>query len=120
MTNTPMGYIIKSGDNMDNDSIKTENNNCCFKETPRSDESRKALENRLNRIIGQLGGIKKMINDDRYCGDILTQLSAVESALQNLGYIILKEHMETCVSEKIRRNDSEIIDETIRLIKNLK
>ncbi len=61
-----------------------------------------------------------MIDDNRYCGDILTQISAVESALENLGYIILQEHMETCVSEKIRRNDDEIIAETMRLIKNLK
>ena len=105
---------------MDKDFCTCDNNNCCFKETPRSDESKKALGNRLNRIIGQLGGIKKMIEDDRYCGDILTQLSAAESALENLGYTILQEHMETCVSDKIRRNDSEIITETMRLIKNLR
>lgn len=106
---------------MDKGICSCENNNCsCFKETPRTDETKKALENRLNRIIGQLGGIKKMIDDNRYCGDILTQISAVESALENLGYIILQEHMETCVSEKIRRNDDEIIAETMRLIKNLR
>lgn len=106
---------------MDKHNDYCDNNNCCcFKETPRSDESKKALRNRLNRITGQLGGIKKMIDEDRYCGDILTQLSAAESALENLGYIILQEHMETCVSEKIRRNDNEIISETMRLIKNLK
>ena len=92
----------------------------CFKEIPRSEDSKKSLINRINRITGQLGGIKKMIEDDRYCGDILTQISAVESALENMGYIILKEHLETCVSDKIRKYDDEIIDETMRLIKNLK
>lgn len=106
---------------MDKDIFVNNNNTCgCFKETPRSEENKKALENRVSRITGQLGGIKKMIEDDRYCGDILTQISAVESALKNLGYIILQEHLETCVSDKIRRNDSEIIGETMQLIKNLK
>lgn len=109
---------------MDKKKINSENNNtecCCrHKETPRSEESRKTLENRINRIMGQLGGIKKMIDDNRYCGDILIQLSAAESALQNLGYIILKDHMETCVAEKIKSGDEDIIGETIELIRKLK
>lgn len=97
------------------------NNNCChYKEKPRSDECKKNLENRINRIAGQLGGIKKMIEDNRYCGDIIIQISAVEKALENLGYIILQDHINTCVSEKIRNNDDKIIDETMELIKNLK
>ena len=96
-------------------------NNCCrIKSTPRSEESQKALQNRLNRMIGQLGGIKKMIDDNRYCGDILTQIAAVESALQNFGYIILKDHLDSCVTEKIKSGDDEIIDETIELIKKLR
>lgn len=61
-----------------------------------------------------------MIDDNRYCGDILIQLSAAESALQNLGYIILKDHMESCVAEKIKSGDEEIIGETIELIRKLK
>lgn len=97
------------------------NNGCCrHKETPRSDESKKILENRINRIIGQLGGIKKMIDDDRYCADIIIQLSAAEKALENLGYIILKDHIDTCVSEKIRSGDETIVEETVELIKKLK
>ena len=107
--------MVKKSCNCDNNT-----DCCCFKEIPRSEDNKKSLINRINRITGQLSGIKKMIDEDRYCGDILTQISAVESALENMGYIILKEHMETCVSEKIRKNDSEIIDETMRLIKNLK
>ena len=99
-------------------------NNTCqcnrHKDTPRSDECKKNLENRINRIIGQLGGIKKMLEEDRYCGDILIQISAAEKALENLGYIILEDHMNTCVSEKIRRNDESIIGETMELIKKLR
>lgn len=80
----------------------------------------KTLNDRLNRIIGQLGGIKNMINENRYCGDVLIQLSAAESALQNLGYMILKNHLETCVVESIKEGNSEILAEVIELMKKLK
>ena len=76
--------------------------------------------NRLNRVIGQLGGIKKMIEEDRYCGDILMQVAAVESALQALGYVMLQDHMETCVVEEIQNGNTAIVDEAIELVKKLK
>lgn len=93
---------------------------CRYKNTPRSDETIRQLENRLNRMIGQLGGIKKMVNENRYCGDILTQVAAVESALQSFGYIILREHMETCMVDQIKEGNTEIIDEAVELIKKLR
>lgn len=93
---------------------------CRYKEEPRNDETMRQLENRLNRMIGQLGGIKKMIQDNRYCGDILTQVAAVESALQNFGYLILRDHMATCMVEEIKGGNTEIIDEAVDLIKKLK
>ncbi|MBR2370706.1 MAG: metal-sensing transcriptional repressor [Clostridia bacterium] len=93
--------------------------NCCHKKTPRSYESAKKLENRINRIIGQLTGIKRMLDENRYCGDILIQISAVESALKNLGYLILDEHLKTCVTEKILDGDEAIMNETLELIKKL-
>jgi len=123
LTNTPWGYIIglktEAGDD------KMENGNkcceCCrHKATPRSDETVKALQNRLSRIIGQLGGIKNMLDDNRYCGDILIQLAAAQNALRNVGYIILEEHMETCVAEGIKNGDDEVIAEAVELIKKLK
>ena len=80
----------------------------------------KNLKNRLSRVIGQLGGIQKMIDDNRYCGDILTQLAAAESALQSIGYIILQDHMKTCMTEEIRKGNLEVIDEAVTLIKKLK
>ena len=70
---------------------------CRHKHTPRSERELRQLQNRLNRMVGQLGGISKMLEENRYCGDILTQVAAVESALQSFGYLVLKEHMETCV-----------------------
>ena len=90
------------------------------KNTPRSESSNRQLQNRLNRMIGQLNGIKKMLDDNRYCGDILTQIAAVESALQSFGYIILQDHMETCVVEEIKNGNLQIVDEAVDLIKKLK
>lgn len=100
----------------------TDNNCCCHhhKNTPRDEDTVKKLKSRLNRISGQINGIGKMLDDNRYCGDILIQISAIESALQSLGYIILKEHMDTCVTEEINKGNAEIIEETIELIKKLK
>ena len=101
--------------------VKAAHCECCRKkDSPRSDEMRRSLQNRLSRMAGQLGGISAMIDDNRYCGDILIQLSAVMSALRSFGYIILQDHMETCVAEKIRGNDESIIDETVELIKKLR
>ncbi len=93
---------------------------CSYKKTPRSPETNKLLKNRLNRISGQITGIIKMIDDGRYCGDILTQVAAAESALESFAYVVLKEHMETCVTEKIKDGDPEIIGETVELMRKLK
>ena len=101
--------------------IETKVCDCCrHKNTPRDEETLRQLHNRLNRIIGQLGGIKNMLDDNRYCGDILTQVSAVESALQNFGYIILQNHLNTCVVEEIQNGNTAILDEAVELIKKLK
>lgn len=96
--------------------------NCCchFKNTPRSDETSRQLRNRINRIVGQLNGIQKMLDDNRYCGDIINQISAVESALQSVGYIILEEHMQTCVIEEVKNGNTDIVSEAVELMKKLK
>lgn len=98
---------------------------CCsacehHKHTPHTDEQLKALTDRLNRIIGQLNGIKNMIADNRYCGDVLMQVSAVESALQSFGYVVLTEHLKTCVVENVQQGNVDILDEAVDLIKKLK
>lgn len=104
------------------DTIKEENKcNCCrTKHTPRTQGEQKQLQNRLNRMIGQLGGISRMLEENRYCGDILTQVAAVESALQSFGYLVLQEHMETCVAEEVRKGNDEILREAVELMKKLK
>ncbi|MDE7233013.1 MAG: metal-sensing transcriptional repressor [Lachnospiraceae bacterium] len=94
---------------------------CCRrKDKPREAGEQRKLNNRINRIIGQLNGIQTMIEDNRYCGDILIQIGAVESALQSLGYVILEEHMQTCVADGVRQGDTQILSEAVELMKKLK
>ena len=69
--------------------------------------------------MGQLNGIRKMVEENRYCGEVLVQVSAVESAVRAFGYQILEEHLATCVSEKIKAGDESIVSETVELIKKL-
>ena len=92
-------------------------NNCCYKKTMRSDEEKTLIKNRLNRISGQICGIQKMIDDDRYCDDVLIQLSAVNKSIKSLANHIIEKHMENCVVESIKKGDNKIVDEFITLIK---
>lgn len=94
--------------------------NCRQKATPREEKELKQLKNRLNRMAGQLGGIGRMLDENRYCGDILMQVAAVESALQSFAYVILQEHMETCVAEEIRKGNLDVVEEVLELMKKLK
>lgn len=90
---------------------------CHRKETPRSMEFQTDLKKRLNRAIGQLNGVKEMIDDNRYCGDVLMQLAAAESAIHTVSALMLQDHLETCVVEQIQRGNTEIVDEAMQLIK---
>ena len=87
------------------------------KETERPQDFQEDIQKRLNRVIGQLGGVKSMIDDNRYCGDVLTQLAAASSALRTISTMIMQNHMETCVVEKIKRDDPEVVEETVQLMK---
>lgn len=90
-----------------------------YKNTPRSEEQVRALVGRLNRIGGQIAGIRKMIEENRYCGEVLVQVSAVESAVRAFGYLVLEDHLATCVSERIRAGDADVVKETVELVKKL-
>jgi len=90
---------------------------CRHKRTPRTTEMQSDLQKRLNRIIGQLNGVKSMIDDNRYCGDVLTQLAAADSALKGVSSTILRNHLETCVVERIKQGDTEVIDEVLQLMR---
>lgn len=92
---------------------------CHQKATPRGDEELKLLKNRLNRMTGQLNGIGKMLDENRYCGDVLNQVAAVESALKSFAYMVLQKHMETCVVEEIQKGNLAVVQETVELMRKL-
>ena len=92
---------------------------CHQKATPRSERELRQLKNRLNRMIGQLNGIGKMLDENRYCGDVLNQVAAVESALKSFAYMVLQKHMETCVVEEIQKGNLAVVQETVELAKKL-
>lgn len=88
-----------------------------YKQTPRSDALKKDVERRVNRVIGQLNGIKNMVDSDRYCGEVLTQLAAVESAVKAISREVMRDHLETCVVEQVQEGNTEIVDEVMDLFK---
>lgn len=94
---------------------------CCHcvsrKHTPRTAELKADVARRVNRAIGQLNGIKAMVEEDRYCGDVLTQLAAVESAVKAISREVMQDHLETCVVERVQAGDTEVVDEVMGLFK---
>lgn len=90
---------------------------CCEKKTVRTDEDKKTIINRLNRIIGQVGGIKKMIEEDKYCDDVLIQLSAVNKSVKSLANTLIEKHMYSCVVREIKNGNTEILSEVADLFK---
>ena len=83
----------------------------------RCEEDKKNLVNRINRISGQVDGVKKMIENDRYCTDILIQLASIEKSIKSLASIILDNHMHSCVVKGIKEGDESKINEVIELFR---
>ncbi len=90
---------------------------CCEKKKYRSPEEKKALLNRLSRIEGQIRGIRGMLEEDAYCIDILTQLSAAKAAVGALSDQLLTAHIKTCVVEGVQQGNPEVIDELTETVK---
>lgn len=89
------------------------------KTTKRNEEEKKRITKRLNIIEGQVRGIKQMINDDRYCGEVLIQIAAVDKSLKSLGSNILENHLKTCVVHDIQNGKLDILEEVMKLIGKL-
>ena len=91
--------------------------NCtnCIRKKHRTPEEKKDLDRRLKIIAGQINGISKMIESDRYCDDVLIQIASVNKSLKSLGNEILKNHLETCVVKELKEDKLEVIDEVIDL-----
>ncbi|CEO89852.1 metal-sensitive transcriptional regulator [Syntrophaceticus schinkii] len=76
----------------------------------------KQLVARLNRIEGQVRGIKRMIEEDAYCDDVLNQISSIQSALNGVAKLLLEKHMKSCVKDQLLDGDEQVIDEVLKTI----
>lgn len=92
---------------------------CSMKIKERSDKEYKDLINRLNRIEGQVRGVKAMLEKDAYCTDIITQVSAINSALNSFNKVLLTSHIKTCVTQDIRDGKEETVDELLATLQKL-
>lgn len=84
-----------------------------------SDKTKSNLISRLNRIEGQIRGVKGMIEKDTYCDDVLNQIAAVQSALNGVGKLLLEGHMKSCIVERIQAGEHEVIDELLVTVHKL-
>lgn len=92
---------------------------CSHKTKERSEAEYKKLVNRLNRIEGQVRGVKRMLENDAYCTDILIQVSAINAALNSFNKTLLAEHIRSCVAEDIRQGKDDTIDELVETLQKL-
>lgn len=92
---------------------------CCKKTKHRTDDEYRRLMNRLNRISGQVNGIKNMLENNAYCTDILIQVAAVNAALNSFNKELLAEHIRTCVADNIRSGNDDVIDELVATLQKL-
>ena len=92
---------------------------CCGKTTDRSEDERKKLIHRLNRIEGQIRGIRGMVESDAYCADILVQSAAVNAAVNAFNRELLAEHLRTCVARDLKDGHDEIVDELAATLQKL-
>ena len=91
----------------------------CHKTKERSEKEYKDLINRLSRIEGQIRGIKRMVEEDAYCPDILIQVSAANAALNSFNKVLLSNHIRTCVADDIRAGKDETINELVNTLQKL-
>lgn len=96
-----------------------ENTGSCVKKKKRSEKECRDLMNRLSRVEGQIRGIKRMVEEDAYCTDILIQVSAANAALNSFNKVLLAEHIRTCVAEDIRCGREDTIDELVATLQKL-
>ena len=92
---------------------------CCHKTKERSEKEYKDLLNRLSRIEGQVRGIRRMVENDAYCQDILVQVSAVNAALNSFNTILIANHIRTCVADDISEGKDATVDELVATLQKM-
>lgn len=98
---------------------KNECDTCCNRKTERTEKEYKDLIHRLNRIEGQIRGIRGMVEKDCYCADILTQVAAVNAALNSFNKVLLSNHIKGCVTRDIKAGKEQTVDELVSLLQKL-
>lgn len=93
--------------------------NCNHRTSNRSQKAKASLISRLNRIEGQVRGIKGMIEKDVYCDDVLNQISSVQSAMKSVSRLLLEGHMKSCLVNRIQSGEPEVIDELLETIEKM-
>lgn len=99
--------------------------NCCGidkemkKPTESSMKAQKSVLDRLNRIEGQIRGIKNMIEKNTYCDDVINQIEASRSALHSVQIILLESHIKNCVVDQLQHGDTDVVEEVLKTIKKL-
>ena len=101
------------------ENINHTDKNCCKRHTWRNDEEKKRLLSRLRRIEGQIRGLEKMVGNDAYCPDILTQSSAAACAIHSFNRQLLEAHIRGCVTEEIREGGEGKVDELCNMLQKL-
>ena len=101
------------------DKEERQQEDCCYKTKERQEKEYKDLIHRLNRIEGQIRGIKGMVEEDRYCTDILIQVAAVNAALNSFNKVLLANHIRSCVVRDIKEGKEETIDELVETLQKL-
>lgn len=106
-------------ENIEETGQETVEKSCCGKKKERSEKEYKDLINRLNRVEGQIRGIKRMVDEDCYCTDIIRQVAAASAALNSFNKVLLANHIRSCVAEDIREGKDETIDELVEMVQKL-
>jgi len=104
---------------MNGNGSKITGEGCCESTTVRGERLKKNLVLRLNRIEGQVRGVKGMVERDAYCDDVLNQIAAAQSALNSVAKLVLEYHIRGCVADRIKAGDDGMVDELMVTIGRL-
>jgi DNA-binding FrmR family transcriptional regulator len=111
-----MVYLIQGGTIMDNRNEMDKGKKMPMKN---SVKTQKSVLDRLNRIEGQIRGIRNMIENKAYCDDVVNQIEASRSALHSVQIILLESHIKNCVVDQLQHGDTDVIEEVLKTIKKL-
>ena len=94
---------------------------CCDndRKSHHSEQTKRDICSRLNRIEGQVRAVKNMVEKDTYCDDVLNQIASIQAALNSTGKLLLDKHLKSCVRERILNGDDEVFDEVLKTINKL-